>query len=526
MTRIAATVGVLVLMTAAIGVGEEQVRLPTEAEPGHLEVPDQPPALVKAADTAPAVEVERDGVFSVQVNVTSGGANILGDAANEPSIAVDPTAPNRMAIGWRQFDDVSSNFRQAGRAFSDDGGRTWTFPGVLEPGVFRSDPVLASDRHGRLYYYSLRSSLRCDIFVSDDGGRSWSGRIPAWGGDKEWLVVDDTGGPGDGNLYASWSTEGNPWGRRIFTRSVDRGASFSDPIVLEPAPVWGSMAVGPDGELYIGGNRDFDLTSFVVLRSTDAWDAEAEPSFDVFVVDLGGSQRGQGLQNPQGLLGQVWIGVDRSDGPLRGTVYLVASVDPPGPDRMDVHLVRSTNGGETWSEPVRIHPDDRGAHQWFATMSVAPGGRLDVVWIESLDAASPERGELTYASSEDGGYSWSTPVAVSPVFDSTVGWPQQNKMGDYFHMVSDDVGADLAWAATFNDEQDVYYTRLGDRDCDRNGVGDTKDLTDGVLRDCDADGIPDLCAIAAGTAVDADRNGRPDVCQQPRVPSGRLVPGE
>ena len=33
-------------------------------------------------------------------------------------------------------------------------------------------------------------------------------------------------------------------------------------------------------------------------------------------------------------------------------------------------------------------------------------------------------------------------------------------MGDYFHMVSDDSGAHLAWAGTFNGEQDVYYGRI------------------------------------------------------------------
>ena len=31
-------------------------------------------------------------------------------------------------------------------------------------------------------------------------------------------------------------------------------------------------------------------------------------------------------------------------------------------------------------------------------------------------------------------------------------------MGDYFDMYSDDAGAHLAWAATFNGEQDVYYS--------------------------------------------------------------------
>ena len=74
--------------------------------------------------------VERDGYASVQVNVDLLGRNIVGDAANEPSIAIDPTDPRKMVIGWRQFDSVESDLRQAGYGFSHDGGGTWNFAGV------------------------------------------------------------------------------------------------------------------------------------------------------------------------------------------------------------------------------------------------------------------------------------------------------------------------------------------------------------------------------------------------------------
>src|SRR5258705_11190006 len=113
--------------------------------------------------TAPAKVPSRGGGgialdnVTAQVNVNAQLQTILGDAANEPSIAVDPTAPNRIAIGWRQFDSIASNFRQAGRAYSRDGGRSWTNPGVLQPGVFRSDPVLRSGPDGTIYYCSLNA---------------------------------------------------------------------------------------------------------------------------------------------------------------------------------------------------------------------------------------------------------------------------------------------------------------------------------------------------------------------------------
>ena len=51
--------------------------------------------------------VSPHGVFiSYQVNVDANGNNIIGDAANECTISVDPTDGNKMAIGWRQFNSV------------------------------------------------------------------------------------------------------------------------------------------------------------------------------------------------------------------------------------------------------------------------------------------------------------------------------------------------------------------------------------------------------------------------------------
>ena len=135
-----------------------------------------------------------DPFTSHQVNVNGGGLNITGDAANEPSIAVDPTNHNRMVIGWRQFNSVTSNFRQAGWGYTTNGGTTWTFPGVLENNVFRSDPVLFADDTGRFFYLSLLQTFFDDIWRSLNGGQTLTNLRPghATGGDKQWFVIDNT----------------------------------------------------------------------------------------------------------------------------------------------------------------------------------------------------------------------------------------------------------------------------------------------------------------------------------------------
>ena len=464
--------------------------------------------------TAPPAMPMAGGFVSVQVNVDEFGDNILNDAANEPSIAVDPTAPNRMVIGWRQFDTVNNSFRQGGWGFSNDGGRSWTFPGVLQPGVFRSDPVLDFDAEGNFYYNSLSvvgGAFSCQVFKSVDGGVTWGEPVWAWGGDKQWMAIDRTGGIGHGNIYANWTAFFSVC-QGQFTRSYDGGQSFLNCIDVPGSPQWGTLAIGPDGEVYIAGR------GFVVVKSSTLQDELEPPSFDfVTGVNLNGTIVFGGDPNPAGLSGQAWIATDISDGPMRGNVYLLCSVNPPGSDPLDVMFARSTDGGMTWSNPVRVNddPTNNGAYQWFGTMSVAPNGRIDVIWNDTRNSGQANLSELFYSSSTDGGVTWSANTQLSPVFNSWIGWPQQNKIGDYYDMISDDVGANLAWAATFNGEQDVYYLRIGDYDCNGNGIGDTEDLANGDSFDCNENGIPDECEIAAGTLPDKNGNGIPDECECP-----------
>src|SRR5262245_34800940 len=102
-------------------------------QPERLQDPYKP-GPVQPQEGPPSQRMAPAG--SVQVNVNAMGMNIVGDAANEPTLVIDPTNPQRMAIAWRQFDTVASNFRQGGYAYTTNGGASWTFPGVIEPGVF------------------------------------------------------------------------------------------------------------------------------------------------------------------------------------------------------------------------------------------------------------------------------------------------------------------------------------------------------------------------------------------------------
>ncbi len=456
-------------ISSAFGLSEggEQQRARLSKSDQH-EFPTDPyvPVERDKRQTSPAYRFSSNGFFAVQVNVDDSSRNIVGDAANEPSIAVDPTDPSRMAIAWRQFDTNTNNFRQAGYGYTTDAGLTWTFPGVLTPGIFRSDPVFDADSRGTFYYNSLTvvgPDFECDVFKSFDGGATWDAGTFAQGGDKQWMAIDKTGGMGDGHIYADWTSSYSICPPGFFTRSVDTGASYEDCSTIPDDPFWGTLDVGPDGELYVIG---VGFPDFVLSKSTSARDSGQVVSWDfTTTVPLDGEISafvGDSSPNPGGLLGEAWVAVDHSTGPTRGNVYALCSVDRYSTsDQLDVMFARSTDGGSTWSSPVRVNDDTTDtAWQWFGTMSVSPNGRIDVIWLDTRDDPGGLNSSLYYSSSVDAGNSWSKNQRLSEAFDPHVGWPQQQKMGDYFDMVSDESGANIAWAGTFNGEEDVYYGRI------------------------------------------------------------------
>lgn len=403
-------------------------------------------------------------VFTQQVNVDANGQNIIDDAANEPSIAINPLNRREIVIGWRQFDNISSNFRQAGWSFSSDSGQTWTFSGVIEPGVFRSDPVLDFDNNGNIFYNSLTNtpSFMTSVFKSTDGGATWNSGVSAQGGDKQWMTVDRSSGSGADNIYSFWSSAYSVCNPDHFTRSVNSAVSFENCTAVDGDPFWGTMTVNSDGDLLITGLSNL-LGEIICVQSSNAQTAGSSIAWNSpSIVDLDGYLVAGANVNPGGLLGQVNIDVDRSGGAANGYIYILSPVQRTSTgDPADIMFARSTDGGINFDAPVQINDDSSFASQWMGTMSVAPNGRIDIVWLDTKeDVTFTDSSALYYSFSIDQGITWSADEKISPLFDPHVGYPNQNKMGDYFHMISDNTSAHLAWANTLNGEQDVYYSRI------------------------------------------------------------------
>jgi hypothetical protein len=105
--------------------------------------------------------------------------------------------------------------------------------------------------------------------------------------------------------------------------------------------------------------------------------------------------------------------------------------------RTSIELVKSEDGGLTWTEPVGVSPvvrraygeegDDTGTADVFGTLrvvqgsqpAVAPDGTVHVAWMDSTDDDSQKGiAEIQTASSTDAGDTWTSPV-VAAVFNET-----------------------------------------------------------------------------------------------------------
>ena len=296
----------------------------------------------------------------------------------EPTIYIDPNNTNRIIAG----SNINNLF------YSNDGGYSWNVKKLYSSAYgVAGDPMVIVDEHGHYYYFHLSNPSNgnwLDRIVcqkSTDGGVTWSqGCYMGLNGkdqDKPWVDVDRN----NGNLYATW-TQFDVYGDSnlqhrsniMFSKSTDSGESWSEALRINEVDgncidsdetVEGAVpSVGPNGEIYVCWAGPLGL---VFDRSLDQGETWLEN--DIFVSDLPGGWDFEipGISRCNGFPITV---CDRSGGPNHGTIYINWSDQRNGTDDTDVWLVKSTDGGDTWTERIRVNDDPPGRHQFFTWMTL------------------------------------------------------------------------------------------------------------------------------------------------------------
>src|SRR5207244_319359 len=234
-----------------------------------------------------------------------------------------------------------------------------------------------------------------------NGGKNWTEQSPdrSAGGDKEWFTIDKTNGPGHGFQYQANDSANCALGPTAFQRSTNGGVTWQSPITIPNSPIYGTLDVDTNGNLFVGGWSGG--TTFRCVRSSNAQIGGQTPTFDQnAAVSLGGTIV-QGGINGVGLCGQVFLAIDNSGGATNNNIYMLASVEPSGRTTTDVMFVRSTDGGLTFSALHRIN-DDGLTNKWpgFGAFAVARNGQLDAVWYDNRNTAD-DSSQLFYSYSTD-----------------------------------------------------------------------------------------------------------------------------
>ena len=94
---------------------------------------------------------------------------------------------------------------------------------------------------------------------------------------------------------------------------------------------------------------------------------------------------------------------DISNSEYRGNVYVGWSDQRKGTNDTDIFFRRSTDGGETWDEVVRVNNDSTSRHQFFTWMTVdSTSGNIYFVFYDRRKTIDVET-EVYLARSTDGG---------------------------------------------------------------------------------------------------------------------------
>lgn len=354
-------------------------------------------------------------------------SSLFGIGACEPSICISPINTDIIVAG-----SILDRVYQ-----SSDGGYTWTKSQLQSPYGVYGDPVVRADFDGNFYYAHLSSpgiAWKDDNFLdrivvqkSIDSGSTWNeGSYTAPNGskdqDKQWMAID----PRNNHIYMAW-TEFDKYNSKLpedrsriqFARSTDRGETWSLPTPIsqyeggcldDDNTTEGAVpAVGPNGEVYVawsyGEKIYFDRSTdggltwldqdIIVSDQPGGWD-----------VTIPGINRCNGMPITE---------VDLSTGPHRGTIYVNWSDQRHGEEDTDIWISSSTDGGLTWSTPMRVNDDASHKHQFFTWMDVDPSTGYIYVIFYDRRAYEDEQTDVYLAYSTDGGQSFSNKkISTSP----------------------------------------------------------------------------------------------------------------
>jgi len=414
-----------------------------------------------AGQPDPQVPVSAASPFAPGCDGVAATGTLFENAEVEPMVAVDPTNPSNLIGVWQQDRWSNGGSRGLLTGYSSDGGRTWARAAAplsrcaggnaANAGDYEraSDPWVSFAPDGTAYQISLSfsgaesqpgSSSAILVSRSSDRGRTWSVPVTlivdgsAAFNDKESITADPTNAR---FVYATWDRLAGDRGPTWFARTTDAGATWEPArAIFDPGAnnqtLNNQIIVLPGGTLVDFFTRFTPDPALAIIRSTDngvTWSAPIviaqaqalgvrDPENRTDVRDS--ATLGSIAVSRQGMLVTVW-----QDARFSGGV------------RDGIALSRSTDGGLTWSAPVRVNREPN-VPAFSPTVTVRDDGTIGVTYFDFRNnTADPTTlpTDLWLAQSVDGA-TWRESHVAGPFDLSLAPNAEGLFLGDYHALTS------------------------------------------------------------------------------------------
>ncbi len=382
---------------------------------------------------------------------------------NEPSICINPKNTNEMVAG--------SNLNNIYK--SSDGGFTWQRTAMASSFGVWGDPCIVADTSGKFYYFHLSNTggangwidrMVCQRLDSING--IWSAGV-GFGlngnkdQDKEWVAVNHL----NNELYATWtqfdsynSSSANDSTIILFSKSSNNGNSWSTPMRIskyagdcldsDNTTEGAVPAVGPNGEIYVAWSNHQKI---YFDKSNDGGNTWMQNDIEVATQPGGWDFQVSGITRTNGFPVTV---CDHSGGVNNGTIYINWSDQRNGVLNTDVFIIKSTDGGATWSNPLKVNSDTTVSHQFFNWMSIdQTTGYIYVAFYDRSNyTANSDSTDVYLAFSKDGGNTFQNFKINSSSFV-----PNSNSFfGDYINISAHNGVVRPIWTRMDNGNTSIY----------------------------------------------------------------------
>ena len=437
---------------------------------------------------------------TIHANVIVEGTTKI-DAINSPTILHNPKKANNLVVTYR----VDRPYYSALLQHSEDNGKTWATTELPLPNGTTPcsatvagkpcpfAPDAAFDRNGKLFvlYTNLIGNGNGPqglwVSTSTDGGKTLQDPVKIAGGSGPTLNGEIFQArlaiANSGTIHVTWLQGGETGNLSLLgvnpivaVHSDDGGKTWSQPnVISDPGRDRVGVAtpvVDGKGDVTVlyedfkGDRRDFeyldgpvfeDPFALVITRSTD-----------------GGKTWTRGTELESGVVPSKRFLVYLPEFPTiaatpQGTIY-VSWMDGRNGDE-DVFLKKSSDGGKTWTAPVRVNdnPLKDGTSQYLPKVAVNSSGRVDVLFYDRRRDKQNVMNDVELATSTDGGKTFTNRRVSSESFSSDVGPSVSTLHGTDFgtKLSLDDWDDHLvaAWTDTregspADGQQDIGMTRI------------------------------------------------------------------